>query len=201
MQNDVQDRIVAVSRELFFNRGIRSVTIDEIAAACGISKKTLYIYFSSKEELLRQIMMQLRDDLVEEIRDILNATSVPVLKRLKDVINAVSSQSLRFSQIFLEDIKRFQPWTWRELQAYKRNGIADAIHAVIREGQAQGYIRTPLSEGFIIHASFTLIDDILTPETSLELSMPFHDLFENVVSLLFEGFLTQDGKKALYYIK
>lgn len=175
--------------------------MDEIASVCGMSKKTLYINFSSKEELLHQIMVRMRDGLIEEIRGILNATGKPMLNRLKEVINAVSSHSLQFSPIFLEDVKRFQPGTWRELQAYKHNGIADAIHAIIREGQAQGYIRTPLPEGFIIHVCFTLIDDILTPETSLELSMSFRDLFENVMSLLFEGFLTQEGKKVLYYIE
>lgn len=31
--------------------------------------------------------------------------------------------------------------------------------------------------------------------------MSFRDLFENVMSLLFEGFLTQEGKKVLYYIE
>ena len=198
MDHQVPDRIVAASRELFFSRGIRNVTMDEIASACGISKKTLYLSFSSKEELVDHIMSRMRDELVERIRDILNASREPILKRVKEVINAVSSHSLRFSPLFLEDMKRVQPGAWRELQAYKHNGIADAIHTIIREGQAQGYIRSPLSEGFIIHVCFTLIDDILTPETSLELSMPFHDLFENVMSLLFEGFLTQEGKKALY---
>lgn len=201
MEIHVKDRIVAASKSLFFSRGLRSVTMDEIASACGMSKKTLYLNFSSKEELLQQIMVKMRDGLVEEIRGILNRVSSPVLARLREVINAVSSHSLQFSPIFLEDMKRFHPEAWRELQAYKHDGLADAIHAVIREGQAQGYIRAPLSESFIIHVCFTLMDDILTPETSLELSMSFPDLFEQVMSLLFEGFLTQEGKKALYYIE
>ncbi|MFZ5860751.1 MAG: TetR/AcrR family transcriptional regulator [Spirochaetota bacterium] len=200
MENQVRERIVDQSKELFFNRGVRNVTMDELASACGISKKTLYVNFPSKEELLHYIMMQLRDELVERVRCILSDTSQPVFSRLRDVINAVSLHSMQFAPIFLEDVKRFQPGTWRELQAYKKNGIADAIRTLIHDGQTQGYIRK-LPENFIIHVCFALIDDILTPETMLELSMPFHDLFEHLMSLFFEGFLTEDGKKAIYYIE
>lgn len=200
MEHQVHERIVDHSKELFFNRGVRNVTMDELASACGISKKTLYANFPSKEDLLHYILIQLRDDLVEQVRCILADTSEPVFSRLSAVINAVSLHGIQFAPIFLEEVKRFQPGTWRELQAYKKNGIADAIRALIHDGQAQGYIRK-MPESFIIHVCFSLVDDILTPETMLELSMSFHDLFEQLMSLFFEGFLTEDGKKAIHCIQ
>jgi len=196
MEYQMRERIVGQSKVLFFNRGVRNVTMDELASACGISKKTLYVNFPSKEALVLSILMDLRDELVERVRQILSDTSKPVYSRLKDVINAISVHSMQFAPIFLEEIKRLQPGTWSELQEYKKNGIADAISALVHDGQAQGYIRK-LPEKFILHVCFTLIDDILTPKTMLELSLSFHDLFENLMSLFFEGFLTDEGKRAI----
>lgn len=201
MGNQVRARIVDLSRDLFFKRGFTRVTMDDLASACGISKKTLYVNFPSKEALIHQIICQIQEDLIDQVSQILNDSTIPVFERMKDVINVVSLQSLQFAPLFLEDVKRFQPKSWKDLQNYKRNSIAHAVRIVIRDGQEQGYIRKSLPEDFIIHICFTLIDTILTPETMFELSMPFHEVFENAMSLLFEGVLTDSGRKGIYSVE
>jgi TetR/AcrR family transcriptional regulator, cholesterol catabolism regulator len=50
---DIKDRIVKQASFMFFNYGIRSITMDEIAESLGISKRTLYEHFANKEELLK----------------------------------------------------------------------------------------------------------------------------------------------------
>ena len=44
--------ILAAAEELFYGVGIRATTVDEIAAKAGITKKTLYYHFRSKDELI-----------------------------------------------------------------------------------------------------------------------------------------------------
>lgn len=48
----MQDRILETADRLFYGRGIRAVGVDTIAAEIGISKRTLYNYFPSKDELV-----------------------------------------------------------------------------------------------------------------------------------------------------
>jgi AcrR family transcriptional regulator len=48
----MQERILATADRLFNGEGIRAVGVDKIAAEIGISKRTLYNYFPSKEELV-----------------------------------------------------------------------------------------------------------------------------------------------------
>jgi AcrR family transcriptional regulator len=45
-------RILQTADKLFYHRGIRAVGVDTIAAEAGISKRTLYDYFPSKDELI-----------------------------------------------------------------------------------------------------------------------------------------------------
>src|SRR6266436_5920479 len=49
-------RIVEAARAHFFSHGFRSVTMDDLAAELGISKKTLYAHFASKTVLLEAVL-------------------------------------------------------------------------------------------------------------------------------------------------
>jgi AcrR family transcriptional regulator len=49
---DMQERILQTTDRLFYQQGLRAVGVDTIAAAVGISKRTLYNYYPSKDELI-----------------------------------------------------------------------------------------------------------------------------------------------------
>jgi AcrR family transcriptional regulator len=51
-RTEMQDRILETADRLFYGQGIRAVGVDTIAAEIGISKRTLYNYFPSKDELI-----------------------------------------------------------------------------------------------------------------------------------------------------
>src|SRR5262249_59287596 len=51
-----RQRIVDAARQHFFSHGFRSVTMDDLAQAWGISKKTLYAYFPGKFDLLEAVL-------------------------------------------------------------------------------------------------------------------------------------------------
>lgn len=52
MEKEQKEAILAWVLHRFREKGVRSVTMDEIAAHAGISKRTLYEQFGDKEQLL-----------------------------------------------------------------------------------------------------------------------------------------------------
>jgi AcrR family transcriptional regulator len=50
--NEMRERILETADRLFYEQGIRAVGVDTVAAEIGISKRTLYNYFPSKDELI-----------------------------------------------------------------------------------------------------------------------------------------------------
>lgn len=58
---ETKERILVKSHEQFNRFGIRSVSMDDIAAALGMSKKTLYQHFADKEELVSACFLQVMD--------------------------------------------------------------------------------------------------------------------------------------------
>jgi AcrR family transcriptional regulator len=69
----VRDKILSTASELFYRRGIRSVTVDAIATEAGSNKMSLYRHFRSKEELAAEYLRER----VREVREHWDATIAP----------------------------------------------------------------------------------------------------------------------------
>ena len=54
-----RERILLAARELFYARGIKAVSVDEIAAAAHTNKMTLYRHFTSKDLLVAEYLRSL----------------------------------------------------------------------------------------------------------------------------------------------
>lgn len=67
-----KDRIATVAKDLFTINGVLNTTMNDVAKAVGISKSTLYVYFSNKDEVVNylslQAMVYFRDELDEKIK-------------------------------------------------------------------------------------------------------------------------------------
>src|SRR5207237_10222171 len=57
VENPAAQRIITAARRHFFTHGFRSVTMDDLAEELGMSKKTLYVSFPSKSDLLRAVLL------------------------------------------------------------------------------------------------------------------------------------------------
>ena len=53
-----EEQIIEVARELFHKFGFKKVSMDEIAREAGVTKKTIYRYFDSKEALLEYFIQE-----------------------------------------------------------------------------------------------------------------------------------------------
>jgi AcrR family transcriptional regulator len=59
--SDTKQRIQAVARELFAQKGVQKTSLQEIADRLGITKPALYYHFGSREDLVRSIVQPLID--------------------------------------------------------------------------------------------------------------------------------------------
>lgn len=52
MAKDTRAKIIEAAEKLFYRDGIRGVSVDAVAEAAGVTKRTLYYHFTSKDELI-----------------------------------------------------------------------------------------------------------------------------------------------------
>ncbi len=65
-----KEQIIEVARELFHQFGFKKVSMDEIAQKAGVTKKTIYMYFGSKEELLKYFIQEEIENMKEIVEEI-----------------------------------------------------------------------------------------------------------------------------------
>jgi len=108
MENINQIRILQAAHELFYIRGYRSVTIKDLADKMGMSKKTIYQYFTSKEEIATAVV----NETIKKITETMNKSEFtqvdPLIVIRENFINP-KDEFLRFSPLFLMDIEKYLP--------------------------------------------------------------------------------------------
>jgi AcrR family transcriptional regulator len=74
---DRMEQVLGTAHDLFAERGFAAVTMDEIAAAVGVTKPLLYTYFGNKERLYIACMERAADALTSTVAKAVAATSSP----------------------------------------------------------------------------------------------------------------------------
>lgn len=69
--------ILAAARRLLDQRGLEAITMEEIAAAAGVAKGTLYLYFQSKDDLILAMISQVGENILQDVESALEAPGTP----------------------------------------------------------------------------------------------------------------------------
>ena len=84
-----RQRILNAARELFYSRGIRCVSVDEIATAAQTNKMTLYRHFESKDQLVAEYLRSLNAHAIERDEEARRAHPGDALAQLRALIGRV----------------------------------------------------------------------------------------------------------------
>jgi len=115
-----RDAIVDAAERLFLERGFGSVSMDELAKAAGVARRTLYNQFSSKEEIFREMLLRVSRQLEDafppgietrgDVEDVL-----PVIARM--ILGLHKHRAyLGFLRMVVADSRQF-PWIAEEFAA------------------------------------------------------------------------------------
>jgi len=75
--------IMAAARSLLEQRAPEAMTMEEIAAAAGVAKGTLYLYFQSKDDLIQALITQVGENIIRDLEAALVAPGTPPEKLIR----------------------------------------------------------------------------------------------------------------------
>ncbi|WP_372699874.1 TetR/AcrR family transcriptional regulator [Arthrobacter sp. JSM 101049] len=125
---DSKHRLFAASMSLIGERGHHSVTVDEIAAAAGVSKGTVYYNFGSKAQLIGQLIRFGADVLFERLEA--GVANPDPVAGFRDMVTA----SLEFMEAYPSFAQLWvsEQWQSRSEWADTLEELREEIIAVIR---------------------------------------------------------------------
>lgn len=130
---EAKERILSKSQDLFNRYGIRSVSMDDIAAQLGMSKKTLYQYYVDKDELVNAAI---------EVQLTLNKSECLACSEQGE--NAIHEIFLSFDKIqgllstmnpsLLFDMEKYHPTAFKKFQEFRHAFLYKIIKSNMERG-------------------------------------------------------------------
>ena len=141
-----RDDILNTARTIFFDKGFRDTTIDDIARAAELSRGTIYLYFESKEEIYATVLEEGMDILQRLIREAYSPDQDPLANLLAghDAFMHFHAAYKNHYQVLMLDKMQIEEVLPPELKGRlngKFTGMAEWIAKILQEGIDQGFFR------------------------------------------------------------
>ena len=189
-----QERILETARERFFEQGFVKVTVDEISADLGMSKKTLYKFFPSKEDLVRSVIHMMMRQVNSRIEAIIKSDA-PFIEKMSQLLLFIGRMWGRAGRQFPIDMKKYFPDLWKEIEVFRRERILTNIQKIFMQAKQEGVLRDDVNTQLLMLMFLTCVEGILNPTTLAEQSFSLSEAFRGIFAILFEGALTDDARQ------
>jgi len=195
LQRDVKVQILETAQPLFLQHGFNKVSINQITDAIGISKKTLYKYYESKEALVLRIIEKNIRDAALQMNKLHSSSKINYIEKMEKLMSISMDFFLKFSEVFMQDIIKYMPDILGKFEESSRVLIRDNFTILLKQGMEANIFRKDLDVDIFIDFYFFTIQKIQNPKTLSSVSYSLKDLHKQVINILFQGILTDQARK------
>ena len=187
-----KEKIVNGALELYMRMGVKSVNMDEVATNLGISKKTLYVYFDNKQDLVNHCF-QKHYDLVSEM---INTSAAQFENAIDELFAIDESCSLVMKQTnpyLLGELRRYYPNTWALIEQLKQKVLFNIIKKNLYKGVKQEIYRKEIDVDIIAKLMVNRIDTLINEEVFPLTRYDFRKLLTEIRIYHIRGIATIKG--------
>lgn len=187
MKNRILD---AAARELNA-RGIK-FTVNDVASRLGISKKTLYLHFPSKDAMIAGVINAILEDIDQQRKTIL-AKDMTLSERLAAILTVKPKRFGDLNESMLGDFRRFYPGEWAKIEKFHYQQIT-VILDLLDKGKSTGDIRrinSHIAAVMLMGAVSRLIEQNFLAEQNLTMS----DALKEITDLFLNGVLNKPNSQ------
>ncbi len=195
-------RILHTAESLFFQYGIRSVTMEDIAKELSISKKTIYQFFKDKDEIVLKVSQQIFEKERAQMRLVgflnrMHEQGENVIHEMVLISRYIRQHVAEANPSAMHDLQKFYPEAWKTFLVFKMESL-HLIESTLKKGMVEGYFRSDINPRILaILRSETIefsFSQHLFPRQEFEPLEVQGQLFEHFIN----GILTDKGRK-LYH--
>ena len=188
-------RIVRLAREHLFAHGYSPCTMDDLASELGMSKKTLYLHFPSKDELMSAVIDQLGEEIRADAEALLANRQLGFAEKLRGFAEGMAERMSRLHPRAIRDLQRFAPELHQRVVEMRQRNIPYIFGRFIEEGQLAGRVRTDVDAGFAVEFYLQAMQGLFQSGALERLKLAPRDVAARAIDLFFGGLLTPAGRK------
>lgn len=187
--NSTRRRVLEAARGHFFHHGFRNVTMDDLAAELGVSKKTLYAHFPGKDALLESVLNDKFSRVSARLAQAQGQTPGDFGGRLQAMLGAMQEELAELKPPFVRDMRLKAPHVFERLQKRRAKLIETHFGALFRAGQHSGDVRRDIPAALMIESILAAIQAIMNPPKLEEIGLSPKEAFAGVIGIVLRGVL------------
>jgi AcrR family transcriptional regulator len=191
---DTALRIQLEAHSLFMQYGLKSVSMDDIAAKIGISKKTIYQFYSDKEQLVIQVITAIINKNQE--------TCEIDRKRAIDAVHEIFLAMQQMSELFhhmnpsiLFDMHKYYPEAYKVFLKYKNGYLYNIIKENINRGIKEELYREDINLEIMTRYRLESIIIPFQPEFQQHVKSNLVEIAEQISTHFLFGMVSPKGYK------
>jgi AcrR family transcriptional regulator len=193
---DVKERILEKACDLFMRYGIRAITMDEIASQLGISKKTIYHFFTDKDEIVEAVAeqevhsSQLECERWQGISENAVHEIFLAIEQMEEILKAMNP-------LIMYDLEKHYPKAYKKFRDHKYRFMYQMIKENLERGIKEELYRPEINIDIIakhrIESAFMGFNQDIFPHNKYKIS----DVGNELGIFFLHGITTLKGKKMI----
>lgn len=198
MSENMQENILKKASELFYRAGIKSVSVDDICHELGMSKKTFYVYFTGKDDLVEQMLRRNHEKLHQRsIQTMQENSLVEIMRGFTEQMR--NGQDVRHIPQLVYDLQKYYPQLFESYQRHVFSDQKALLQEYIQKGIEEGIFRSNIDAetvSFVLAKlhSDTIRDGKILEQEGISLSAYCRTSME----ILVRGILSPQGMKLVF---
>ncbi len=191
----VSARILHQARTLLFAHGYSAFTMSDLAAELGMSKKTLYVHFPGKDELLRAVIDELGAEIRAEADALVRDKSLNFSGKIRAFAEGMVRRLAPITPRMIRDLERHAPALHQRMAEVRGKNIPYVFGRFIEEGQHAGLVARDLDVRFATEFLLQALNGLLQFSELEQIQLAPRDVLPRALDLFFLGLLTSAGRK------
>jgi AcrR family transcriptional regulator len=194
LEEDTESKILNYSEPYFIQNGYSRSSLDDIATNLGISKKTIYKYFSSKEEIQIRCTQNRIQRINERIQSIIDSSD-DFYKKIEDVSACMTEKENILGPSYFTDLKKHCPKAWQLFEENQKSFIPLVLEKVINEGIRKKLINKDIDKELTITVYLMLMRSLIDLSSDNPLGQNYspNELKKAFNQIFFLGIIKRDS--------
>ena len=189
LKNEIMEACITVFNE----KGLK-FTMDDVAKACHVSKKTMYVIFADKEDMFYKMVDFIFDKIKTAEADVLKDKNLSTADKIKKVLCVLPEgyQEIDFTRLY--SLKDKYPAIYAQVEERLETGWESTI-ALIEQGVKEGVVRRDIKIPIVKMMLEASIEQFFQRDVLVRNRISYNDAISEVVRILTDGVLIREKDK------
>ena len=158
-----------------------------------MSKKTIYKYFPSKQDLVREVILGFLQTNQNKVTEIVKQKEDAVTK-FHLMVKFIAEILLRGGEKLFIEIPKHMPDMWNEIDSFRTKMMGEKFSMLIEQGKKEKYF-IEIPTVLVLNIFISAVRGVVTPQFLMNSKFSAAEALSYTIQILMNGILTEKGKK------